>query len=146
MGKASRAIILRGEDILVMYRHKEGAEYYTLVGGRLKEGETAEQGLIREVKEETGLDISAARLVFIEKHPEPYNEQYIYLCEASNHDEVAIQSTSEEAMLNKLKFNTHEPLWTHINLFSRLHFRTPQLQTAITKAIAEGFPSEPLYI
>jgi ADP-ribose pyrophosphatase YjhB (NUDIX family) len=71
MSKAARAIIIDGERFLVMYRNKYGSEYFTLVGGRVGESETVEQALMREVKEETGLDVTAARLVFIEEHPEP---------------------------------------------------------------------------
>ncbi len=144
MGKAARAIILKNDKILVMYRNKEGSEYYTLVGGRAKDDETLEQALVREVKEETGLEVIAARLVFVEQHPEPYNEQYIYLCEALPNESLAIQDSSEEGLMNTISINVHKPLWAEARAFSRLHFRTPQLQTAIDRALRYGFPKEPI--
>lgn len=144
MRKAARAIIFKEDKILIMRRHKEGHEYFTLVGGRVNDDETPEEALRREVLEETGLQVTSARLVFIEEHPEPYNEQYIFLCEATGKDDIAVQDSSEEAFLNKLQFNTHEPLWLNTGAFSNLAFRTPQLQKAIQDSVSSGFPQTPI--
>lgn len=142
MGKAARAIIIEDDKVLVMYRNKQGSQYYTLVGGRASENETLEQALVREVKEETGFDVTEARLVFVEYHPEPYNEQYIYLCVVAPHTEVAIQDTSEEAQLNRMSVNVHEPRWANKKAFEKLAFRTPQLQAAIVEGMKKGFSKE----
>jgi ADP-ribose pyrophosphatase YjhB (NUDIX family) len=144
MGKAARAIILKDDKILIMHRNKRGKEYFTLVGGRVNNSETTEEALAREVKEETGLVITSARLVFVEKHPEPYNEQYVFLCEADRYDSVALQETSEEALMNKLDSNSHKPIWIETESFSALPFLTGQLQTAIDQALKSSFPSEPI--
>src|ERR1700752_5055992 len=69
MGKAARAIIIQNNKILLMRHNKQGGDYYTLIGGPIKDGESPEQALVREVKEESGLDVTNARLVFIEEHP-----------------------------------------------------------------------------
>lgn len=143
MNKAARAIIIVENRMLVMHRNKYGSEYYTLVGGRLNEGETIEQCLVREVKEETGLDIVSARPVFIEKHPAPYNEQYIYLCEVAPHERAAIQTGSEEEVMNRYQMNTHKLVWIPVQSFARLPFRTPQLHAAIIESLKSGFPQEP---
>jgi ADP-ribose pyrophosphatase YjhB (NUDIX family) len=144
MTKAARAIIIENGNILVMHRNKQGSEYFTLVGGKVDDNETIEQGLVREIQEETGLQIVSARLVFYEPHPEPYNVQYIFLCQVAPHSEVAIQKTSEEALLNKLGFDTHTPYWIPLKAFDRLAFRTPQLHKAIIDSIMRGFPSQPV--
>lgn len=145
MKYAARAIIFNGSDILIMHRNKYGTEYFTLVGGRLNDNETPEQAVAREVKEETGLTVTSTKLVFTETHPEPYTSQYIFLCEVDPHDgTIAITSTSEEALMNKLDMNTHTPQWVNQNLFGRLPFSTMQLQKAIVDALKNGFPDEPL--
>jgi len=143
MGKAARAIVIEGNKILVMHRNKHGSQYFTLVGGRVNDNETIEQALVREVKEETGLEVIRARLVFVEEHPAPYNEQYIFLCEVAPHESVAIQDTSEEGFMNRIDINIHKPLWSELSSFSKLPFRTPQLLDAITEALKKGFPEEP---
>ncbi|MGB0899230.1 MAG: NUDIX hydrolase [Psychrobium sp.] len=50
--RAARAIVLNGENILMLYT--ERYHDYTLPGGGVDEGEDIIQGLIRELKEETG--------------------------------------------------------------------------------------------
>jgi ADP-ribose pyrophosphatase YjhB (NUDIX family) len=146
MPKAARAIIIENGNILLMHRDKQGSQYFTLVGGRVDDNETIEQGLAREIQEETGLQVVASRLVFYEGHPEPYNEQYIYLCQVAPHDEVKIQSASEEAVMNKLGFNTHTLQWVSLKAFRNLAFRTPQLHRAIIHGIEKGFPGQAVRI
>ncbi len=142
MGKAVRAIIIENGKTLLMRRNKHGSEYYTLVGGQVKEDETLEEALAREVQEETGLTITSARPVYYEPHPEPYNEQFIYLCEVAPHGEITIQHDSEEGFMNKMEMNIHTPFWAEMKSFNQLQFRTPQLQHAIIKAFKEGFPKQ----
>lgn len=144
MRKAVRAVIIEDNKILVMHRNKFGSQYYTLVGGRVNDDESLEQALVREVKEETGLTVTAARLLYVEKHPEPYNEQYIYLCNVAPHDSVAIQEGSEEGIMNSYDMNTHAPLWVGPGAFANLPFRTPQRHEALMKAFKKGFPKEPV--
>lgn len=146
MGKAARAIIIEDGKLLVMHRNKHGSQYYTLVGGGVNEGETIEQAVVREVREETGLEVVRGRPVFYEQHPAPYNEQYIFLCEVAPHAEIAIQEASDEAMLNRLGANTHQPFWISLKAFDRLPFRTPQLQEAIIRGLKKGFPQQPVQL
>jgi ADP-ribose pyrophosphatase YjhB (NUDIX family) len=142
MSTAARAIIIENDHFLVMKRAKQGVEYYTLVGGRVSDGETPEQAVIREVMEETGLTVTSHRLVYTEKHPAPYNSQYIYLCTVAPHEQIGLLIGSEEEVLNRYGMNMHAPFWVPTHNFAKLSFRTPQLQAAILKGLKSGFPSE----
>jgi len=125
-----------------MHRNKHGSQYYTLVGGRVQDDESLEQALVREVKEETDLDVTAARLVFTEEHAEPYNSQHIYLCEVGPHGNPAITEASEEGQMNRIGINLHTPAWVYIKALSKIPFRTPQLQQALIDAFKRGFPKQ----
>lgn len=144
MAKAARAIIIENNKILIMRREKQGSVYFTLVGGRVNDVEEIEHAVIREVKEETGLKVTSAKYVFYEAHPEPYNEQYIFLCQIAPHGDISIQEASDEALLNRFGTNLHEPLWADIDAFAKIAFRTPQLQLAILEGIKKGFPKNPV--
>ena len=61
----SVGVLIRNNKILVQ-REKDGTEY-ALPGGHVKIGETSEESLIREYKEETGADIVPDRLIWIEE-------------------------------------------------------------------------------
>ncbi|MEP1446341.1 MAG: NUDIX hydrolase [Paraglaciecola sp.] len=49
---ATRAIVVKGEKILLLYTRRY--DDYSLPGGGIDKGEEVEEGLIRELKEETG--------------------------------------------------------------------------------------------
>lgn len=50
------SLIMRDNKILMILRkNKPDAGNYNLVGGRMEEGETVKQAIIREAKEEVGL-------------------------------------------------------------------------------------------
>ena len=57
------AIIIRAGKLLLIQRHKPGRDFYVLPGGGVNQEESFEEACIREVKEETGLDALALRLV-----------------------------------------------------------------------------------
>ena len=146
MSKAVRAIVMTKDNLLVMYRDKQGSRYFTLVGGGVHDNETPEEALVREVQEETGLRVTRKELVYIEDHVKPFTSQMIYLCEVETYQAVGLEEYSEEAMLNKLGMNIHKPMWVSITGFKNLAFRTPALQNAIVKAMKSGFPSIPEHI
>ncbi len=70
--KRAAAVIVRDGRVLMVHersRRSGGGEWWTLPGGGLEPGETAEQAVRREVFEETGLVVSAARYVLEMPYP-----------------------------------------------------------------------------
>ncbi len=58
------AVVWRGEDVLMIRRAKPPREgHWTLPGGAQETGETLEEALIREVREETGVEIEIIGLL-----------------------------------------------------------------------------------
>lgn len=66
--KAS-GIILRGRKVLV--ERSKGKAYFIHPGGKIEPGETAKQALIRELKEEFQIDVSAEDLELFDKNSAP---------------------------------------------------------------------------
>jgi 8-oxo-dGTP diphosphatase len=70
-GKTSTAIIPMGNDTILLIKRntKPFVGYWALPGGRMDPGETVEQTIVREVKEETGLDVAIVRVIgeYVEK-------------------------------------------------------------------------------
>lgn len=62
-------------------KRKDIQDYYTFPGGGLEKGETQEQGIVREVKEEFGIDIKVVKKIY-EMYSEKFNQKEVfYLCE-----------------------------------------------------------------
>ena len=58
--KAVRCYLIKDNKVIVT-KYKDGnikAGYYEIPGGKIEEGETPEQTVVREMKEETGLEVS----------------------------------------------------------------------------------------
>jgi len=64
MRNRAAAIIIRNGELLLIHRQKPGRDYYILPGGGVELDESFEEACIREVKEETGLDVLGLQLVY----------------------------------------------------------------------------------
>jgi 8-oxo-dGTP diphosphatase len=60
--------IAQGDSILLV-RQGYGKRYWSLPGGSMEPGESVDQAAVREVKEETGLDVRLTRLVGVYSRP-----------------------------------------------------------------------------
>ncbi len=58
-------IVIQDERILLVKHRKGNRQYWVLPGGRLEYGETFFECAVREIKEETGLDVEVERFVFL---------------------------------------------------------------------------------
>ena len=139
---AARAIITRKNKLLVMHRNKFGKQYYALLGGGIEPGETPQQALVREIKEESGLNVTDYRLVFTEPPAPPYGAQYIYLCTDPG-DTVRLGVNTIEAKLNQQGLNLFEPQWLPISELPKVTFMSPRLKRALLIALTDGFPDTP---
>ncbi|HAS80566.1 MAG: hypothetical protein UR25_C0001G0172 [Candidatus Nomurabacteria bacterium GW2011_GWE1_32_28] len=68
-------IINKEGKILIGKRKNSHAQKYSIPGGHLDLGETFEQGAIREIKEETDLDILESKVIAITNNLETYKEE-----------------------------------------------------------------------
>ncbi|GAC1469386.1 MAG: hypothetical protein PVSMB2_37990 [Ktedonobacteraceae bacterium] len=72
------ALIFRGNEILLALRRD--IDWWNLPGGGLELGETVEEGVCREVREETGLVVEVDRLVGVYSKPQKQEIVLTFLC------------------------------------------------------------------
>lgn len=64
--------------ILMVKQHHEGKDIWMVPGGGIDEGENSEQAAIREVREETGLDVKIKRLLWhVEEVSEARGQRFV---------------------------------------------------------------------
>lgn len=145
MRTAARAIIIKNDALLVTHRNKFGMEYDILIGGGVDFGETLEQALRRELKEESGVQVANPRLVFVERAGDPYGTQYIFLCDYVS-GEPELSKSSMEYAINAMGKNLYQPMWLSLKDLPQTEFRSERLKQAILRGLKNGWPKEPLDI
>ena len=102
------AAILKDDKILMVCHKIPSRTYWTLPGGGWEAGETLEQTAVREVKEETGLDLEIIRLLFEEEYQ--FGKSYCYLAKLIGE---AIEPTLTHLPIEESLFGTilHSAAW-----------------------------------
>lgn len=127
------AIIVSDGKLLAM--HDGRSPYYYLPGGRVKMGETAEQAVLREVREELEIDASIVRPLWLNQgfftedvdHLN-YHELCVYfLLDISKTD---LLQKSERFTLHE-RHHTHEFEWLPFERLAQEYFYPIFLKTAI---------------
>jgi len=60
-----KAAIIRNDHVLLLSYNDEGGFHYNLPGGKAREGESLREAVSRKVMQETGLRVTAGRLLFV---------------------------------------------------------------------------------
>ena len=80
------------DDGHVLLAHRRDIDWWNLPGGGMEIGETVEEALCREVREETGLEIQIERLVGVYSKPQKQEVVLTFRCKVIG---GALQTTEE---------------------------------------------------
>ncbi len=72
------ALIFNGESILLA--HRRDIDWWNLPGGGMEAGETVDEAMIREVREETGLKVRVEQLVGVYSKPQKQEVVLTFRC------------------------------------------------------------------
>ena len=91
-------LIHKDDNYLLQDRIKNDWKGYTLPGGHIEPGESIVEAVIREMKEETGLDIKQPRLCGVKQFPIEGGRYIVFLFETEQFEGVL--NSSEEGTMH----------------------------------------------
>lgn len=138
-----RGIVVHDGKILLIERWRPGFHYFSIPGGGIEAGESPEQTAVREIFEETTIDATLDRLVFIMQDGDI--KHHIFLCNYLR-GEPKLHEDAPEAQ-NPSPDNRFEPVWSPIDQLSEMTFTYwDPLKIPLIDAIKNGFPETPLIV
>lgn len=135
--RAVGILILNG-NILLIRRAHNGREYFTFPGGGVEVGETVEEAVIRELREETSISVSVKRLLY---HHDLIGDgdHFFYECVYLSGNPVLGGEELEETKRGDI----HEPQWVSLSSLPAITLYPLEVRDWILEDSKNGFQQEP---
>ena len=125
---SARAIIIEGDKIGLMYRKTANHSFYCMPGGKQEVGEELEQTVVREIKEEFGIEIEVIKKVY--EFISESAHQHFYLCKWVGG--IFGTGDGEEFSLPSEK-GYYEPRLVNLSHLNELHILPKELAKQLRK-------------
>jgi 8-oxo-dGTP diphosphatase len=136
------AIILNKDDEILIC-HRRDYDLWNLPGGGLEKNETPEKGVIREVKEETGLNVIVKKITGVYAKKEKKEIVFSFLCEVVD-GEITLNEEADKincfeinSIPKKFSPKQLERLRDYFNEPNKIHYKLQEGKSSI-ELIQEG--------
>ncbi len=131
-------IVINDANILLIKREHNHRHYFTFPGGGVEAGETNEEAVIRELREEANITVSVKRLLY---HLDLENDadHFFYECV---YDGGELELGGEELIETK-SGNIHEPIWFPLDGLPDITLYPLEVRDWLIADIRFGFPTNP---
>jgi 8-oxo-dGTP diphosphatase len=138
----SGCILIENEKVALIERHRAGLHYFTFPGGGVAEGESHEQAAVREMEEETGLQVKiVCRIADVHFHK---NLQPFFLVERLT-GEFGTGSGEEYGEYDPVHGSYH-PVWMSVSEILSNKVVPRALAKIVLLSVIEGWPEETVII
>lgn len=132
------AVVIRENQLLVMFRRKKGKEYFAFPGGGVEEGETEEEALIREIKEETSIDAKIGQKLY--GFDGKLGREYFFLCSYVSGEPQLAKDSPEFLRLSEE--NYYQPQWIDLAEVSKITLYPLVIKEQLLLDYEKGFAKE----
>lgn len=135
------AIIVNDKKILLIHRISHGKEYYVFPGGGVENDETIEQAVLREVQEETSLEVKIEKLLYHHIYDDN-TEQFFYLCQYVS-GEPKLGDGNEAREMKESNENLYDPVWYEVRGLPQLLLYPLEVRDWFISDIKTDFKNTP---
>jgi len=135
MAERVRTIIIKDNKIILLKRVKPNETYWVFPGGGIEIGETKETALVREIKEELGLDIKVNKLFLERKSSKPGMEgitEYFFTADIIG-GELGT-GKGPEYQPNSNYIGQYELEWVNISDLSKINLKPQEVKDLVIKS------------
>ena len=140
-------VLIEDNKVALIERHRAGLEYFVFPGGGVDDGETPEQGAIREAMEELGIEVSIGQKI-AEIHFGRASKHMYFLVEHMSGEFGS--GTGEEftdSDPNHPEEGIYIPIWMPIEELAKHTNVYPSIMAKlVVQFIKEGWPKEPIAV
>lgn len=142
--KASRAaaIIMHNNALLLMQRRHRGHTFYVFPGGTVESGETTAQAAMREVQEETSVNVHITQLLYTARilDATSFKDHFFYTCSYVTGTPHLPQGSIEWQRMHT-EDNYYNPLWIPIEKLRENLIYPLEIRDILIDDIRQGFCS-----
>ena len=140
-------ILIEDNKVALIERHRAGLDYFVFPGGGVDEGETPEQGAIREALEELGVQV-AIRQQVAEIHFGRTSKHIYFLVErVSGEFGTGTGEEFTDADPDHPQEGIYIPIWMPLDeLPQHKNIYPAELAKLVIKSVQEGWAKEPVVL
>lgn len=139
-------ILVENDKVALIERHRAGLHYFVFPGGGVDEGETPEQGAIREAMEELGVEVVIRQKVAV-IHFEQSTQVYFLVMRVGGEFGSGTGEEYTDSDPNDPTEGIYIPVWMPIDELPRHEMIFPEtLAKLVVKAMSDGWADEPVVI
>lgn len=138
------AIIINGNEILLMERRNSKEHFFVFPGGHVEDGETIEGAIVREAMEETSVTVKITKKLythFYNSSNKWESTQFFYLCSYLSGEPQLGDANEKEDM--KKGINFYKPQWFPISKINTLLLYPLEIRDWLLYDIKDNFVNTP---
>jgi len=134
-------IIIDKNKILLIRRKKLDSEYWVLPGGGLEKDDLSpENGLLREITEETTLKVEVVRCIYV--HDYSTSKGLYYQCRFIS-GTPKLDDSIEKKRMEENKNDWYKPVWIDLSVLPKTLLYPLEIRDWVVEDLKNGFPSTP---
>ncbi|MFA6322294.1 MAG: NUDIX domain-containing protein [Candidatus Buchananbacteria bacterium] len=139
MRHRATGLVIKDEKILLIFRRKNTREYWVFPGGGIEKNEDFQKAVVREVKEETSIEVKPERLLYVITLDDGTINEF-YLCQYRS-GQVQLGQTANEGR-DQSEQNFYEPRWVDLSELPKILLYPLEVRDWLIQDLATGLNNQ----